>query len=127
MENLINTKEAAAILGISPKTLEKWRERKIFGVPFFTADERHGNTWYYYREVPNNSKPSIKKAYCKACTNSPTPSTSSLHLIFRKEPQAVTRPSPMDSTRRRPSQKLSASTKSTLSRWRDKQIFVEDY
>lgn len=50
MEQLLSTKEAAEILGVSPSTLEKWRNRTLFGVPFFTADEQHGGTWYYYRE-----------------------------------------------------------------------------
>ena len=48
--DLIATNEAARILGVSTSTLKSWRERKLFGVPFFTADERHGDTWYYSRE-----------------------------------------------------------------------------
>ena len=50
MKDLIGTGEAAYILGVSSKTLITWRERKIFGVPFFAADEMHGGTWYYERE-----------------------------------------------------------------------------
>ncbi|MBR4384345.1 MAG: MerR family transcriptional regulator [Selenomonadaceae bacterium] len=48
--DLISTKEAAEILDVAPRTLGYWRERKIFGIPFFTADEKHGDTFYYYRE-----------------------------------------------------------------------------
>ena len=47
---LMSTSEAAKFLGVSTSTLENWRSRKLFGVPFFTADELHGGTWYYYRE-----------------------------------------------------------------------------
>ena len=50
MQDLISTKEAAKLIGVSPATLEKWRNRKLFGVPFFAADENHGGTWYYERE-----------------------------------------------------------------------------
>lgn len=48
--DLISTKEAAEILDVTPRTLGYWRERKLFGIPFFTADEKHGDTCYYYRE-----------------------------------------------------------------------------
>jgi|GEM_PF-1654777 len=47
---LISTNETAEILGISSKTVASWRERKLFGCPFFPADEKIGGTWYYYRE-----------------------------------------------------------------------------
>lgn len=50
MDNLLSTKEAAQILNVKPATLERWRNRKLFGVPFFTADVKRGNTWYYDRE-----------------------------------------------------------------------------
>ena len=48
--NLLTTKEAADIIGAEPATLRKWRERKLFGCPFFSADELHGKKWYYDRE-----------------------------------------------------------------------------
>ena len=50
VKDLISTKEAAEILGVSRKTVENWRNRKLFGCTFFSADEKHGDTWYYYRE-----------------------------------------------------------------------------
>lgn len=49
-DELVSTRDAAKILGVSPKTLVNWRKRKLFGVPFFTADEKRGGVWYYYRE-----------------------------------------------------------------------------
>ena len=49
-KDLISTKEAADILGVSRKTVENWRNRKLFGCTFFSADEKHGDTWYYERE-----------------------------------------------------------------------------
>lgn len=50
IDPLVSTEEAAKILDVSVSTLKNWRTRKIFGCYFFTADEKHGNTWYYYRE-----------------------------------------------------------------------------
>ena len=50
MTNLIRTKEAAKILGVTPDALRKWRTRKLFGCPFFPADELRGKIWYYDRE-----------------------------------------------------------------------------
>ena len=50
VKDLISTKEAADILGVSRKTVENWRNRKLFGCTFFSADEKHGDTWYYERE-----------------------------------------------------------------------------
>ena len=47
---LVSTKEAAEILDVSISTLKNWRTQKIFGCYFFSADEKYGNTWYYYRE-----------------------------------------------------------------------------
>lgn len=49
-KDLITTADAALILGVSTSTLKNWRNRKLFGVPFFTADEKHGDTWYYLRK-----------------------------------------------------------------------------
>ena len=37
MEELVTTNEAAGILKVSPITLRQWRKRKLFDVPFFTA------------------------------------------------------------------------------------------
>ncbi len=50
MKDLIRTKEAAEILGVTPDALRKWRTRKLFGCPFFPADELRGKIWYYDRE-----------------------------------------------------------------------------
>lgn len=47
---LLTTKEAAELLDVSPRAVANWRSRKLFGCHFFTADEKHGNTWYYERE-----------------------------------------------------------------------------
>ena len=41
MQDLLSTKEAAKLINVSPNTLTQWRVRKLFGVPFFTADEMH--------------------------------------------------------------------------------------
>ena len=49
-KDLISTKEAAELLGVSSATLKNWRTRKLFGCEIFPADEKHGNTWYYERE-----------------------------------------------------------------------------
>ena len=38
MNDLISTKEAAEILGVSVETLKNWRKRKIFGVIYFQPD-----------------------------------------------------------------------------------------
>ena len=46
----ISTQEAAQILGVSVRTVANWRNRKLFGCPFFTADKKFGDTWYYLRE-----------------------------------------------------------------------------
>ena len=46
----ISTQEAAQILGVSTSTLSKWRTRKLFGCPFFSADKKFGDSWYYLRE-----------------------------------------------------------------------------
>lgn len=48
--DLISTKQVADMLGVSAKTVASWRTRKLFGVPFFTADVKRGDTWYYLRE-----------------------------------------------------------------------------
>ena len=50
MEDLITTREVADILDVSKKTVENWRNRKLFGCYFFPADEKRGDTWYYRRE-----------------------------------------------------------------------------
>ena len=47
---LLTTEQAAKILNVKPVTLKSWRNRKIFGVPYFPADEMHANKWYYYKE-----------------------------------------------------------------------------
>ena len=61
MQDLLSTKEAAKLINVSPNTLTQWRVRKLFGVPFFTADEMHGDTWYYYRERVEQLKSVYKK------------------------------------------------------------------
>ena len=48
--NLLTTKEAADILGVEASTLRQWRVRKLFDVPFFEADCRINNKWYYEKE-----------------------------------------------------------------------------
>ena len=48
--DLISTADAAQILGVAPRTVASWRERKLFGVPFFPADEKKNGAWFYYRE-----------------------------------------------------------------------------
>ena len=46
----ISTKQAAFLLDVSTSTLKNWRTRELFGCPFFTADKKFGDTWYYLRE-----------------------------------------------------------------------------
>ena len=50
MGELMTTREVADILDVSKKTVENWRNRKLFGCCFFPADEKRGDTWYYRRE-----------------------------------------------------------------------------
>ena len=47
---LITTKDAALLLNVPSKYFEIWRNRKLFGVPFFQADAKIGRKWYYKRE-----------------------------------------------------------------------------
>ena len=49
-KDLITTQQAAEILGVDTSTLRKWRQRKLFGCAFFTADVKDNGAWYYYRE-----------------------------------------------------------------------------
>ena len=48
--DLISTKQAAELLGVTPNTLRQWRTRKIFGVTIFTADVKEGGRCFYQRE-----------------------------------------------------------------------------
>ena len=50
MNDLMTTREVADFIGVSRKTVENWRSRKLFGCYFFPADEKHGDTLYYKRE-----------------------------------------------------------------------------
>ena len=50
MNDLMTTREVADFLDVTKSTVEKWRQRKLFGCYFFPADEKHGNTFYYRRE-----------------------------------------------------------------------------
>ena len=50
MDELLSTKEAAKLINVSPENMRKWRERKLFGCVFFSADEKRGKKWYYKRE-----------------------------------------------------------------------------
>ena len=126
MKDLINTKEAAAILGVSPETIKKWRERKLFGIPFFVADEMHGDTWYYERERVEQLKSVYQKGVLQnmyklanAFDKLPSPdfqkSGTTLGLFssgfYSTETVA----------------KILGIDEKTLRNWRDKKIFVEDY
>ena len=48
---MLSTKEVAELLSketgenISTETVANWRKRKIFGVPFFEADEKKNGAW----------------------------------------------------------------------------------
>ena len=68
-KDLIFTKETADVLGVSTVTLRQWRNRKLLGCTFFSADERHGDNWYYERNASNSSKNFTKKAFCRICTS----------------------------------------------------------
>ncbi len=65
IDPLVSTEEAAEILDVSVSTLKNWRSRKIFGCYYFTADEKHGNTWYYYRERVEQLKSVYNKGNLK--------------------------------------------------------------
>ena len=50
VDALMTTREVADFLGVSLPTVKNWRQRKLFGCYFFSADEKRGDTLYYYRE-----------------------------------------------------------------------------
>lgn len=50
MEDLMTTREVADFIGVKRSAVVNWRNRKLFGCYFFAADEKRGDTWYYYRE-----------------------------------------------------------------------------
>ena len=62
----ITTDEVADILGVSNKTVEKWRTRKVFGVPYFSPDVKKGGTWLYDRERVLQLKEVYKKGTLQA-------------------------------------------------------------
>lgn len=128
MQDLISTKEAAKILNVSTSALKRWRERKLFGIPFFAADEMRGGTWYYERERVEQLKSVYQKGIlqnmyklAKALEDLPSADfqkrgTSGNMLLASEEfykPETVA--------------KFLGVSEMTLSRWRDKEIFVEDY
>ena len=50
LQDLMTTREVADFLNVSVSTVKNWRQRKLFGCYFFPADEKHGDTLYYYKE-----------------------------------------------------------------------------
>ena len=50
LQALMTTREVADELDVSVSTVKHWRTRKLLGCYFFSADEKHGDTLYYYRE-----------------------------------------------------------------------------
>ena len=127
MKDLISTKEAAKLINVSPATLEKWRNRKLFGVPFFAADENHGGTWYYERERVEQ----LKSVYQKGVLQNMYKLAKALESLpsadFQKS--ATSGCTPLSTGFYTPESvaKFLGVDESTLSRWRDKEIFVEDY
>ena len=127
MQDLISTKEAAKKLNVSHKTLEKWRERKLFGVPFFAADEMRGGTWYYERERVEQ----LKSVYQKGVLQNMYKLAKALDSIpsadFQKPPTSGCTALSTGFYKPESVAKFLGVDESTLSRWRDKEIFVEDY
>ena len=126
MENLINTKEAAAILNVSPETVKKWRERKLFGVPFFTADEMHGDTWYYYRERVEQLKSVYQKGILQNMYRLANAFDTLPSADFQKSGTTLGLLSTGFYSTESVAKILGVDEK-TLRNWRDKKIFVEDY
>ena len=126
MKDLINTKEAAKILGVSPKTLEKWRERKLFGVPFFPADEMHGGTWYYDRERVEQLKSVYQKGLLQNMYKLADAFESLPSPDFQKSPTRLDCFASGFYTTESLAKILGVS-ESTLGRWRNKKILVEDF
>ena len=48
-QEMMTTREVADFLGVAVSTVKNWRQRKLFGCYFFPADEKQGDTLYYYR------------------------------------------------------------------------------
>ena len=126
MQDLINTKEAAAILGVSHKTLEKWRERKLFGVTFFPADEMHGGTWYYYRERVEQLKSVYQKGILQSMYRLADAFDALPSADFQKRAPTVGLLSTGFYSTESVAKILGLDEK-TLRNWRDKKIFIEDY
>lgn len=167
LQDLVNTEEAAKILDVSTSTLRNWRTQKIFGCYFFTADEKHGNTWYYYRERVEQLKsvynknnlqnfykmlerfefdfngnpireipvdtPSadFQKSVLSSCTGVPSQIPNNFqksvlstghqpptHTLQARIPDGFYKPETVA--------KIIGVSEMTLSRWRDKKIFLED-
>ena len=127
MDNLISTKEAAAILGVSPETVKKWRERKLFGVPFFPADEKHGGTWYYHRERVEQLKSVYQKGILQNMYRLANAFDALPSADFQKSSTSDNIPFVNGFYSAETVAKIIGVSEMTLSRWRDKKIFVEDY
>jgi len=80
----ISTQEAAQILGVSTSTLENWRTRKLFGCPFFSADKKFGDTWYYLRERVEQ----LKEVYQKGILQSMYKLARKFSDNFQKSPSS---------------------------------------
>ncbi len=134
-ENLLSAKETAEILDVSPKTLEKWRIRKLFGCPFFTADVQKGDTWYYYRERVEQLKSVYQKgtlqSMYKLANNFESPENYSDN--FQKTPSS---PQPFlsvseklkneDFYNEREVAEILGVEKSTVKKWRQTNKFAAD-
>lgn len=127
---LITTKEAAQILGVAPRTIASWRERKLFGVPFFTADAMKNGAWFYERERVEQ----LKAVYHKGILGN-------MYKLARKFKDVEVCPFDICGTRsylkhleKIPPKYLFSDevaqvlevTEKTLSIWRDNGTFVED-
>ena len=127
MKDLISTKEAAKIICVSPNALERWRNRKLFGVPLFTADEMHGGTWYYERERVEQ----LKSVYQKGVVQSMYRLANELDNIpspdFQKSATKVCTLLADGFYAPESVAKFLGVDLKTLRNWRDKEIFVEDY
>lgn len=126
MDNLISTKEAAKILNVSTSALRKWRERKLFGVPFFPADEQHGGSWYYYRERVEQLKSVYQKGILQNMYRLADAFDALPSADFQKRGTTVGLLS-TDFYSTESVAKILGVDEKTLRNWRDKKIFVEDY
>ena len=117
----ISTQEAAEILGVSTSTMKNWRTRKLFGCPFFSADKKFGNDWYYLRERVEQ----LKEVYQKGILQSMYKLARKFSDNFQKSDSSDQKGLPKfyDSEK---VAKILGVTPQTVEYWRRAKIFQED-